>query len=178
MKPMIIPNRASIFDTNESTNIGMVVSNGAKSVQRISAALEIFASSYSVSPSSSSLVWIFYTVSTLKDACHVYLTLKRLPKNRWYTRSSVSPVQRSNRSPLLCLGDKTKKSFFVSLSRPSPTFHTSEPGPRREEPLPVLWSSQLRNKLKSCLLGPFCLVISIYCSNALFMEILMTLPKP
>ena len=79
----------------------------------------------------------------------------------------MSPVQRSNRSLLLCFEDNTKKSVSVSLFRPSPA-HTSEPGPRREQSLPSPRSSQLRSKLKSCLLGLSCLEISICCSNAMF----------
>ena len=44
VNPMIIPKRVLISDTKYSTNIGMVVSNGAKSVQRMSAATETLAS--------------------------------------------------------------------------------------------------------------------------------------
>ena len=147
----------------------MVVINGAKRVHRTFAAIEIFKSSYSVSPNSSSLVCFFYAVSTFYDTYFVKLTFNRSPTKRWNTRSNVSPIQRSNRSLLQCFEDNTRKSFSVSLSRASPTFHTSEPGPRREQSLPVARPSQLRSKLKSCLLGPSSFEISMCCSNALFL---------
>ena len=60
MNPIIIPKRALISDTKYSTNIGTVVSNGAKRMQRTSAATEIFASLYSLRPNSSSLMNVFY----------------------------------------------------------------------------------------------------------------------
>lgn len=63
VNPMIIPKRALMSDTKYSTNIGMVVSNGARRMQRTSAATEIFASSYSLRPNSSSLTKVFYTLS-------------------------------------------------------------------------------------------------------------------
>lgn len=62
---MIIPKRALMSETKYNTNIGMVVSNGAKRMQRTSAATAIFASLYSLSPSSSSLIKVFYAVSAL-----------------------------------------------------------------------------------------------------------------
>ncbi len=65
VNPIIMPKRVLISDTKYSTNIGTVVSNGAQRVQRMSAATEIFASLYSVSPNSSSLMKVFYTVSML-----------------------------------------------------------------------------------------------------------------
>ena len=78
MNPVIIHKRVLMSDTKYSTNIGMVISNGAKRVQRMSAAVEIFASSYSVSPISSSAVHVCYEVSPvqrIQDARH---TLKHL----------------------------------------------------------------------------------------------------
>lgn len=63
VNPMIIPKRVFMSDTKYRTNIGIVVINGAKRVQRTSAATEIFASLYSVSPNSSSLMKVFYAVS-------------------------------------------------------------------------------------------------------------------
>lgn len=64
VNPMMMPKRVFISDTKYNTNIGMVVSSGAKIVQRISAATEMFASLYSLSPNSSSLMNCFYAVST------------------------------------------------------------------------------------------------------------------
>lgn len=55
-----MPKRALTSDTKYSTNIGTVVSNGAKRMQRTSAATEIFASLYSLRPNSSSLMNVFY----------------------------------------------------------------------------------------------------------------------
>ena len=65
VNPMIIARRAFTSTTKYSTNIGMVVSSGAKRVQTTSPATEIFASSYSLSPSSWSLVNGLCLVSTL-----------------------------------------------------------------------------------------------------------------
>ena len=63
VNPIIIPKRVLISDTKYSTNMGMVVSNGAKRVQITSATTEIFVSLYSLSPNSSSLMKVFYAVS-------------------------------------------------------------------------------------------------------------------
>jgi len=59
VKPMMIPRRFFISETKYRMNIGIVVINGARSVMNISAATEIFASLYSVSPCSSSLMIVF-----------------------------------------------------------------------------------------------------------------------
>ena len=93
---------------------------------------------------------------------------------RWYAPIKVSPIHRSTRSLLLCFEDKTKKSDSVSPTRPS-LAHTREPGPRKEQSLPLVLSSQPRSKLKSCLLGLSCLEISICCSNAMYYGVSVTL---
>lgn len=158
VNPMIMHKRVLMSDTKYSINIGIVISNGAKIVHRMSAAIEIFSSLYSVSPISSSAVQI---------------CLERPPMRRWYAPSKVSPIHRSTRSLLLCLEDKTKKSDSSFPTRPS-LAHTREPGPRKEQSLPLALSSQLRSKLRSCLLGPSCLEISICCSNAVFYGVSVT----
>ena len=177
VNPMIMPKRALISDTKYKTNIGMVVSNGAKKMQRTSAATEIVVSSYSVSPNSSSLMKVFYAISTLLQPEKLQPTLTCRPIRRWYARRKVSPNQRSTRSLFLCLEDNTIKSVSVSLSRPSLTSHTSEPGPLREQPLPLVRLSQVRRKLMSCSLGRDCLQISICCSNAWFLQMSVTPPE-
>ena len=63
VNPMIIPKRFSTSFTIYRTNIGIVVSSGARRVQTISAAVEIPASLYSVTPSSSSMGTAFSTIS-------------------------------------------------------------------------------------------------------------------
>ncbi len=57
---MTIPRRVLTFVTKWRINIGMVVSNGANIVHTISAALDMQVSSYSASPSSTSLAMNFY----------------------------------------------------------------------------------------------------------------------
>ena len=76
VNPMIIHKRVLMSDTKYSTNIGIVMSNGANRVQRMSAAVEIFSSLYSVSPISSSAVRVCYGVSTLQRIQDGRLTLE------------------------------------------------------------------------------------------------------
>lgn len=64
VNPMMIPKRFSISFTKYSTNIGMVVSSGARRVQMISAAVEMPASLYSVTPSSSSMTKVFCKINS------------------------------------------------------------------------------------------------------------------
>ena len=56
VKTITMPKRIIILETKYNTNIGIVVSKGAKIVQTTSAATETLASLYSVSPYSSSLM--------------------------------------------------------------------------------------------------------------------------
>lgn len=73
VNPMIIPNRVFTSDTKHSTNIGIVVSNGAKRVHRTSAASDIFPSLYSLSPNSSSLMEVFFAVTTINIPLRNYI---------------------------------------------------------------------------------------------------------
>lgn len=164
---MIIPIRFLTSDTKYRTNMGVVVSNGANRVQVMSAANEIVASLYSVSPNSSS--WIFFLC--IFSTFYILfggglLTLRCRPIRRWYNPNKVSPVQRSKRSVFRCFEDRTMYSLSGTLVS-GPFSHAFHPGPRKADSLPSVLVSQCRSSFKSWLLGPSCFENSICCISAL-----------
>ena len=173
VKAIIIPSRFVMSVTKYSTNIGTVVSSGAKIVQTMSAAIEIFSSLYSVGPDSTSAPTLFFRLS-ISEALdtRLELTFERLATRRWNAPSRLSPAQRSKRSLCLCFEERATRSLFKSFSWPLSAFHASLPHPLSAELLPSVPVSQPRRKLKSCLLGPSCLLISSCCIKAEYRRLL------